>query len=61
MNESMHRKTKKALNSKQRHPMTKEHSKRRDLYFKPGIDACMTCNLKTLHQIFFDLLQENPQ
>jgi hypothetical protein len=32
---------KKALVSKQRHPMTMEHQRGGDLYFKSGKDACI--------------------
>jgi hypothetical protein len=32
---------KKALVSKQRHPMTTEHQRGGDLYFKSGKDACI--------------------
>ena len=39
---------KKALVSKQRHPMTMDHQ-RGDLYFTSGKDACMSSNLKSLH------------
>jgi hypothetical protein len=48
---------KKALKSKQRHPVMMEHRRGGDLYFKSGKDACMSSNVKTLH-IFFILLQE---
>jgi hypothetical protein len=48
---------KKALKSKQRHPVMMEHRREGDLYFKSGKDACMSSNVKTLH-IFFILLPE---
>jgi hypothetical protein len=41
--------TKKALECKQRHPMTMDHQRGGDLYFKSGKDACMPSNLKALH------------
>jgi len=40
--------TNKALECKQRHPMTMDHQ-RGDLYFTSGKDACMSSNLKALH------------
>jgi hypothetical protein len=39
------RRIKKALDIKQRQPMTMKHQKGRDLYFKPGKDACMSLDL----------------
>jgi len=54
------KRTKKAVECKQRHPMTMEHQRGGNLYFKSGKDACMSSNLKVLH-IFVDFLQENPQ
>ena len=51
---------KKALDNKQRHPMTMEHQRGGDLYFKSGKDACMSSNLKALHTYFYSL-QVNPQ
>jgi hypothetical protein len=48
----------KALISKQRHPMTMEHQRGGDLYFKSGKDACMSSNLKAFHTYFYSL-QEN--
>ena len=56
--------TKKALGYKQGHPMTMEHQRGGDLYFKSGKDACISSNLKkkkkkTFAHIF-ELLQENP-
>jgi hypothetical protein len=51
---------KKALDNKQRHPMTMEHQRGGDLYFKSGKDACMSSNLKALHTYFYSL-QENPK
>ena len=44
--------TKNALECKQGHPMTMEHQKGGDLYFKSGKDACISSNLlkkKHLH------------
>ena len=38
--------TRKALECKQRHPMTMEHQRGGDLYFKSGKDACISSNLK---------------
>ena len=38
--------TKKALGCKQGHPMTMEHQRGGDLYFKSGKDACISSNLK---------------
>ena len=40
--------TNKALECKQRHPMTMDHP-RGGLYFTSGKDACMSSNLKALH------------
>jgi hypothetical protein len=51
---------KKALKSKQRHPVMMEHQRGGDLYFKSGKDACMSSNVKTLH-IFFICCRKNPQ
>jgi hypothetical protein len=45
------RRIKKALDIKQRQSMTMEHKKERDLYFKPGNDACMS----------FDLVQKRKE
>ena len=58
MNESMHRKNKEGFGMQTNAPYDNGASKRGDLYFKSGKDACMSSNLKTLHQIFFELLQE---
>jgi len=44
---------KKALKSKQRHPVMMEHRRGGDLYFKSGKDACMSSNIKTLHIFLF--------
>jgi hypothetical protein len=41
--------TKKALEGKQGHPMTMDHQRGGDLYFKSGKDACMPSNLKALY------------
>jgi len=46
---------KKTLDNKQRHPMTMEHQRGGDLYFKSGKDACMSSNLKALHTYFYSL------
>jgi len=43
MSQCMER-TKKALECKQRHPMTMEHQRGGDLYFKSGKDACISSN-----------------
>jgi hypothetical protein len=51
---------KKALNSKQRHPVMMEHRRGGDIYFKLGKDACMSSNLKALH-IFLICSRKNPQ
>jgi hypothetical protein len=47
------RRTKKALECKQRHPMMMEHQRGGDLYFKLGKDACMSSNLKALQYLWF--------
>ena len=38
--------TRSAVECKQRHPMTMEHQRGGDLYFKSGKDACISSNLK---------------
>jgi len=44
---------KKVLDNKQRHPITMEHQRGGDLYFKLDKDACMSSNLKALHIFLF--------
>jgi hypothetical protein len=42
--ELVNQRIKKALDSKQRHPMMMDHRKGEGLYFKPGKDAYMSSN-----------------
>jgi len=49
MNEPMHRKDKESFGMQIKAPMTMDHQRGGDLYFKSGKDACMPSNLKALH------------
>ena len=52
MNKSRHPKNKERLGMQTKAPCDDGTSKRGDLYFTSGKDACMSSNVKTLH-IFF--------
>ena len=49
MNKPMHRKNKESLEMQTKAPCDDGTSKRGDLYFTSGKDACMSSNVKTLH------------
>jgi hypothetical protein len=49
MNEPIHRKNKEGFGMQTKAPYDDGASKRGDLYFKSGKDACMSSNLKALH------------
>jgi hypothetical protein len=51
------RRTEKALECKQMHPMVMEHRRWGTYISKQGMNACMSSNHKALH-IYFDLLQK---
>ena len=61
MNEPMHRKNEESFGIQTRAPYDDGASKRGDLYFKSGKDACISSNLKKKPFAYiFELLQENP-
>jgi hypothetical protein len=49
MNEPMHQKNKKGFGMQTKAPFDDGASKRGDLHFTSGKDACMSSNLKALH------------
>ena len=57
MNEPVHGKSKEGFGQQTKAPYDDGTSKRGDLYFKSGKDACMSSNLKALHTYFY-LLQK---
>ena len=60
MNGPVHGKSKEGFGWQTKAPYDDGTSKRGDLYFKSGKDACMSSNIKALHTYFYSL-QENPQ
>ena len=59
MNESMHRKNKEGFGMQTNAPYDNGASKRGDLYFKSGKDACMSSNLKSLHTYFLVMTEKS--
>ena len=60
MNGPVHGKSKEGFGWQTKAPYDDGTSKRGDLYFKSGKDACMSSILKALHTYFYSL-QENSQ
>ena len=60
MNEPMHQKNKESFGIQTRAPYDDGASRRGDLYFKSGKDACISSNLKNKNKkiahIFFELI-----